>query len=266
LLLTAAVGYWMGVAGSVDPVLLFHVLAGTGLSSAGACALNMVMERKGDARMRRTRRRPIPTGRIKPWEGVLFGGSLAIGGVVWLGIGVGWIAGAISALIVAGYLFAYTPLKPVSSLSTVVGAQVGAAPPLIGWLAARGDLGIGAWSIFAIIVAWQWPHILSMAWMNRRDYEDVDYPLAPVFEGDANRAARHMIASLLTQLAVSLGPVLVGVASWIYAVPATILGGWYLWLGVGFARTRSDQAARKVFLTSLLYLPLLLIFLVVGKS
>jgi protoheme IX farnesyltransferase len=265
VLLTAAAGYWMGLAGSVEPMLLFHVLAGTGLSSAGACALNMVLERKGDARMRRTRSRPIPAGRIRPWEGVAFGGALAAAGVAWLWLGIGWVAGAIAAVITVGYLFAYTPLKPVSSLSTFVGAQVGAAPPLIGWFAARGDLGLGGWTIFAIIVFWQWPHILAMAWMNRHDFKDVDYPLAPVFDGDAGKAARLMVSGLAAQVVVSLGPFFAGIAGWLYAVPAVLLGGWWLGIGIGFARDRSDKAARKVFLASLLYLPLLLIALVIGK-
>ncbi len=265
VVVTAAVGYWMGLTGSVDPVLLFHVLAGTALSSAGACALNMVFEREGDARMRRTRSRPIPAGKIRAIEALVLGVSLAGAGVLWLWIGVGPLAGGLSAAICLGYLFAYTPLKPVSSLSAVIGAQFGAAPPLIGWAAARGGLDPGAWVLFAIMVFWQWPHILSMAWMNRRDYMAVDYPMAPVFEGSGGRAAAHMVIGPAVLLGVSLVPFFIGMAGWIYLVPATLIGSAFLGLGVVFARQRSDEAARRVFLASLLYVPLILAALVAGK-
>ncbi len=266
VVLTAAVGYWIGLRDAIDPWLLFHVLVGTGLASGGACTLNMLVERKGDARMARTRSRPLPAGRVQPWEALLLGVGLAAAGVTWLALGAGAVCGLLAAMIVIGYLFAYTPLKPVSAVSTLIGAQMGAAPPLIGWYAARGDLGLGAWALFAIIVFWQWPHILSMAWMNRHDFIEVDYPFAPVFEGSGNRAARQMIAGLTLQLAVSTAPFALGLAGWIYLVPALALGLGWLWLGVGFARERSTARARRVFLASLLYLPLLLAFLVVGKT
>jgi len=265
VVITAAVGYWMGLRGSVDPVVLFHVLAGTSLSSAGACSLNMVFEREGDARMRRTRNRPIPAGRIRPIEALLAGVALAASGVAWLWMGVGPLAGVLSLAICVGYLFAYTPLKPVSSVSTLIGAQFGAAPPLIGWVAARGGLDPGAWAIFALIVCWQWPHILSMAWMNRRDYIEVDYPMAPVFEGSGGRAAAHMLIGLLTLTGVSLLPFFLGMAGLAYLVPAVVLGVAFSALGVVFARRRTDSAARRVFLSSLLYLPLILAALVAGK-
>lgn len=265
VVLTAAVGYWMGVSGAVDGWILFHALLGTGLSAAGACALNMLMEREGDARMRRTRTRPLPAGRIRPREALFFGLALTVGGVLWLTLGVGWVAGGVSALITLGYLFAYTPLKPVSSLSTLVGAQVGAAPPLIGWFAARGDLGLGGWILFAIIVFWQWPHILSMAWMNREDLIKVNYPLAPVFEGSGRRAGRQMVVGCLALLGVSLVPFFAGMAGLGYLIAAVALGGAFAASGLAFAARRTEPNARRVFLASLLYLPVLLSFLVLAK-
>jgi protoheme IX farnesyltransferase len=266
VVLTAATGYWMGLRGEVNHAVLLHVLAGTALASAGACALNMVLEREGDSRMRRTRSRPIPAGRIRPRDGYVFGVTLVLAGTVWLALGVGWPAGALAGVISAGYLFAYTPLKPVSSLSTLVGAQMGAAPPLIGWVAARGSLGLGAWILFAILVFWQWPHILSMAWINRPDLREVHYPLAPVFEGTGRRAARHMLAGTLALVAASLAPYFSGLAGAMYLVPAAALGLGFLALAAAFARDRTTLRARRVFLASLAYLPLLLIALALGKA
>ena len=264
--LTAATGYWMGLEGGVVPATLMHVLGGTGFSAAGACVLNMVIEREGDARMRRTRSRPLPAGRVRPWEALVLGLTLLLAGVAWLWVGVGWMAGGLSALIALGYLFAYTPLKPVSSLSTIVGAPVGAAPPLIGWLAARGDLGLGAWILFAIIFFWQLPHILSMAWMNRDDFIEVNYPLAPVFEGSGRRAARRMIWSCGALVVASVAPYFAGMTVWPYLVPTLALSLGFVALGVGFAIQRTVPRARRVFLASLLYLPLLLLALVLTKA
>ena len=263
--LTAAVGYWMGVVDNFALWTFLHVIIGTALSSAGACALNMAIEHRVDARMGRTAKRPIPDGRIDVMEGTAFGFALAVAGVAWLGVGVGLLAGLIAAFITIGYLFAYTPLKPMSSVSTLVGALVGAAPPLIGWLAATGALGLGGWLLMAIIVFWQWPHILSMAWMNREDYQAVDYKLAPVADGTERSVAAQMLFSLVTLGVISVLPFWQGMVGWIYLVPAAAVGGWFALLGVRFAFERTRPRARAVFFASLVYLPVVLVALVFGK-
>ena len=263
--LTAAVGYWLGITDNFVFWTFLHVVVGTALSSAGACALNMAIEHRVDARMGRTAKRPIPDGRIDVLEGTAFGFALAVGGVFWLGMGVGIMAGLIAALITVGYLFAYTPLKPMTSISTLVGALVGAAPPLIGWFAATGALSLGGWLLMGIIVFWQWPHILSMAWMNREDYQEVDYKLAPVADGTERSVAGQMLFSLVTLGVVSVLPFWQGMVGWIYLVPATAVGCWFAYLGVRFAMERSRARARATFFASLVYLPVILVALVFGK-
>ncbi len=265
VVLSAAVGYYMALAGAADPRVLFVALMGTGLSSAGACALNMVLEREGDAKMARTRNRPLPAGRISVWSAYAFGLALTLAGVGGLALGVGPVAALISAAIVVGYLFAYTPLKPVSSWSTWVGIPVGAAPPLIGWVAARGTLDAGAWILFGIVSAWQVPHIMAMAWMNRGDLLDAEYPLAPVEDGSERRAAAQMLGGLLVLLVVSWLPFGAGIAGLAYLVPAAIIGLGFTWYGLRFALSPTVRHARSVFLASLAYLPLSFLALVIGK-
>ena len=165
VLLTTLVGFYVGSRGTMDYLLMIHTLLGTGLVAGGAAALNQLLERKHDARMRRTEDRPLPSGRLQPDTVLMFGGFCSVAGLVYLALAVNLLTSALGAITLASYLFVYTPLKRVTSLNTAVGAIPGALPPLMGWTAARGEINAEGWSLFAILFFWQLPHFLAIAWM-----------------------------------------------------------------------------------------------------
>src|SRR2546421_7247685 len=169
ILVTTLVGYYVGVLGTPDYVRMLHLLVGTLLAAGGSLALNQYWERDVDARMERTRTRPLPDGRLAPLEALLFGSAITLAGLLYLGSLVSLMALAVTAVTVALYLFAYTPLKLRTPLCTIVGAVPGALPPVAGWVAARDDLGLGAWVLFGILFLWQLPHTLALARLYRDD-------------------------------------------------------------------------------------------------
>src|SRR5436190_3468430 len=167
VLLTTAVGFYLGSESPIDYMALFHVVFGTAAAAAGAAALNQWWERSADALMRRTRMRPIPAGRMRPIQAFVLGVVLSVFGALYLAIVCNGLSAALAAITIAIYIFAYTPLKRASTANTAVGAIPGAIPPMIGWAAARGSVGAGAWSLFAIVFLWQLPHFFAIAWMYR---------------------------------------------------------------------------------------------------
>src|SRR2546428_2447615 len=171
VLVTTGVGFYVGARGPVDLVRLFNVLVGAALAAAGASALNQWWERDLDALMSRTRTRPVPAGRMRASSALILGCALALVGIVYLALTTNFLATILTALTVVIYIFAYTPLKRVTTTNTLVGAIPGALPPLIGWAAARDSLNFGAWTLFAIVFVWQIPHFFAIAWLCRRDYE-----------------------------------------------------------------------------------------------
>jgi protoheme IX farnesyltransferase len=255
--ITAALGYYIAARGGLDWVTLLHLVGGTLLSSAGAGALNMVLERRLDAKMERTKNRPLPAGRLGAGEATAFGLALSLIGVAWLGFGTNWIVAALSAATIASYLFAYTPLKTKSSLCTLVGAVPGALPPVMGW-AATGSLGPGAWVLFAILFFWQLPHFLALAWMYREDYARGGMPMLPVEEPTGASTGRQVVLQTLALLVVSLLPAGFGLAGEAYLAAALVLGAGFLGFGVAFAAERSRARASRLFFSSIAYLPLLL--------
>jgi protoheme IX farnesyltransferase len=186
--------------------VLFHTLLGTGLLASGTATLNEWHEREGDARMRRTRGRPIPSGRVAPARALAFGVLLSALGFADLALEVNLVAAFWGALTLVCYLFVYTPLKRRTPYSTTVGALPGAAPPLIGYAAARGALAPGAWVLFAILFLWQFPHFLSIAWMYREDYRRGGIAFLPVVEPDGRSTARQMLVGALLLVPASLLP------------------------------------------------------------
>jgi protoheme IX farnesyltransferase len=216
VVLTALVGFVMGSQGPLPVASLAAALVGTGLVAAGASALNMVLERETDALMLRTRTRPLPSGRLRPSEAVVFGMAATTLGLVellWLS---GRSAAAVAFLTWATYLFAYTPLKTRTSLSTVVGAFPGALPPVIGWAAARGSIDHGAFLLFAILFLWQIPHFLAIAWIFREDYARGGLPMLPVLDAEGRITGRQALANSIALLLVSLAPAAAGMAGRAY--------------------------------------------------
>ncbi len=263
VVLTTLVGFLEATVAPRDVWLALHTLAGTALVAAAASTFNQVMERRADGAMIRTMRRPLPDGRLSAAQGAGFGGLLLVAGTLWLWAATTWLAALLALLTALSYLLVYTPLKKVSSASTVVGAVPGAIPPMIGWAAARGSLGPEAWVLFGIVFCWQMPHFLAIATMYRDDYTRAGFRVLPVVAPDGVSTARHAVVWALALLPVSLLPAFIGMAGPWYFAFALALGLAFLGLSVRLMMAPGDLVrARRLFLLSLAYLPLISILLV----
>jgi protoheme IX farnesyltransferase len=262
VLFTVAAGAVLAGGGSVYLPVLLHTLFGTGLVAAGASALNQLLERNSDARMRRTENRPLPAGRMQPLEVLAFGFTLGLGGVIYLAVTIQrpWAA-LIAAVTFISYVFIYTPLKRRTPLNTLVGAVPGALPPLIGWAAIRGTIDPEAWALFFIIFLWQVPHFLAIAWIYREDYAHARLRMLPVLDPDGTRTGRQMLTYSLALIPTSLAPLMFG-AGFIYLSGAVLLGLYFVIRAAGFRRNHSLREARRVLRGSLVYLPSLFALLV----
>jgi protoheme IX farnesyltransferase len=265
VLATTIAGLYLAAPGRVGAALLLHTLVGTALVAGGAAALNQVWEHETDSRMRRTRGRPVPTGRIGIRQGAWYGVVLAAVGLAELAVWTTPMAAVVAGATLASYVLVYTPLKTRTSLATLVGAVPGALPPLIGWAAATGEITLPALVLFGIVFCWQMPHFLALAWMYRDDYRSARIPLLPVAEPDGRRTGRQALVYAAALWPVSLMPAAVGLAGVPYSAVATLLGGAFIALSATFARERSTASARRLFLASILYLPLLLGALVADR-
>jgi protoheme IX farnesyltransferase len=265
VLLTTLGGLYIAAPERVGTVLALHTLLGTALVAGGAAALNQVWERKTDRLMRRTSWRPVASRRLATLESAWFGVTLGGVGIAYLVVAVNVTAAWVAAVTLISYVFFYTPLKTRSSLSTLVGAVPGALPPVIGWAAATGNIGLPAWVLFGIVFFWQMPHFLAIAWIYRDDYARAGIPLLPVLDPDGTRTARQALQYTLGLGPVSLMPVLVGIAGPAYAAVAVLLWAAMLRVTIRFSRIRSHDNARAVFLFSLAYLSLLWTALVVDR-
>src|SRR5437870_3547061 len=266
ILVTTAVGYYVGLAGAPDYARLLHLLVGTLLAAGGSLALNQYWERDVDARMERTRARPLPDGRLAPLEALLFGSALTALGLVYTAVFIGGLALGVTAATAALYLFVYTPLKLRTPLCTLIGAVPGALPPVTGWVAAREDLGVGAWVLFGILFLWQLPHTLAIARLYREDYARAGVLVLPVVDEHGGSTERQMMTGVVALLVVSLLPTLIGLAGGIYFIGALVLGLAFTAASAAQARARSTAAARWVLFASLLYLPVLLALLAFDKA
>ena len=263
VMITAGVAAFVGSGGRLDLMVAILTMVGTGLATAGALALNQYVEREVDGIMVRTRTRPIPSGRIRPAECLIFAVLLLASGVVWLLMLVGWLPAALAALSAAAYHLVYTPLKSRTHLATLAGGVPGAMPMLIGWTAATGTVDGSGLALFAIGYAWQLPHVLGLAWMLREDYALVGFKLIPEDDADGKIIGRHMVAWLVALILVSGIPTYLGLTGVIYLAGAMVVSIIYLIVGMGAARDLTDKAARKVFFGSLLYHPIILVLMLV---
>ena len=265
VLLTTLVGFYLGWRGPMNYGLMFHTLMGTGLVACGAAALNQLLERDHDAKMRRTENRPLPSGRMQPDTVLILGGLMSGLGLLELALAVNLLTSLLGVLTLGSYLFVYTPLKRITTLNTVIGAIPGALPPLMGWTAARDAVTIEGWSLFAILFFWQLPHFLAIAWMYREEYAQAGYVMLPSVDPDGQRTGRQAVSHTLGLLPVSLCPFLFKLAGVVYFAGALILGLLYLWCAIRFARHLTAARARQLFFLSIIYLPLLLGLLVLDK-
>jgi protoheme IX farnesyltransferase len=262
---TTAFGFYVASRNAVDPVLLFHTLLGTTLVASGTSAYNMYLERESDGKMERTRRRPLPEGRLQPVQALAFATALSVGGILYLAAWVNLLTALLATCTLASYLFLYTPMKRWSPLCTLVGAVPGALPPLGGWAAATGSLDAGGWALFAILFLWQLPHSLAIAWMYKEDYARGGFRLLPVVDPDGGSTVRQIVGNALALVPVSLTPVLLGVTGIWYFYGAILLGAVLVASCLRMARTRSRVHARGILLFSVLYLPALLLLMAVDR-
>jgi heme o synthase len=238
-------------------MLLIHTLFGTLLIASGTGTLNQYIERRFDAQMRRTSRRPLAAGRLEPSGVLWFGVAVSAVGSVYLAIAVNPLTSGLSIVTLLTYLFLYTPLKRKTPLCTLVGAFPGAVPPLIGWAAASGAIGSGAWVLSAVVFLWQFPHFMAIAWMYREDYRRAGYCVLP--EGKA----RHLVVSLQTILPLlALFPIAL-LPAWsqpgiLYRLGALLLNLAFFYHGARFVDQRSSTAARRLLTASIIYLPSIL--------
>ncbi len=265
VLVTTLVGFYLASREVPDYVRLLQTLIGTGLAASGTLALNQYLERDVDARMERTRLRPLPDGRLQPTEALAFGAAITGGGVLYLALGVNVLSGLVTAISVGSYLFLYTPLKRRTSLCSIVGAVPGALPPVIGWGAARGELSLEAWVLFAILFLWQIPHSLAIARLYRDDYARAGIQLLPVVEPDGRSTGRQVVSNCLALLGVGLLPTFIGLAGLVYFFAALALGIAFLCCGIGLAISYSEGAARRLLFASLVYLPAELLVMALDK-
>jgi protoheme IX farnesyltransferase len=263
VLITTAAGYFFA-APHVDWALLLNALAGTALVAAGTNALNQYIERDHDARMKRTRLRPLPDGRISPRAALLFSIAIAIIGTVYLGLAVNWLTAALGAFTLTTYIFVYTPLKRVSTICTLIGAIPGAIPPLMGWTAATGSIRAGGWIIFAILFFWQLPHFMAISWMYRDDYARGGFAMLAVQDKDGQTTARHAVFYSFALLTVSVLPPLFGLSTFVYLAGAVIAGAALTFASFAFLASRTLARARRLFMASNIYLVVMMALLVLA--
>jgi protoheme IX farnesyltransferase len=266
---TAAAGFWMSAPGSSAHfpwASLVHTVLGTVLVSSGAATLNQLIELRFDAQMRRTARRPLVSRRIGPSHALWFGISLAVIGAIYLAVTSNALASLLSVSTLLAYLFLYTPLKRKTPLCILIGAFPGAAPPLIGWAAARGRLDSNAWLLFAIVFLWQFPHFMAIAWMYREDYARAGYSVLPASGIRERFVAWQSVLPALVLFGVALVPAARGESGIVCLAGAVVLGGVFLCYSVRFALQMSTVSARRLLVASIVYLPLLFGLLALDKK
>jgi len=263
---TTAVGFALASVGPIDWALLGWTCGGTALAAASASLFNQLFERRRDALMHRTRGRPLPAQQIGP--ATVFVAAVVTGyaGAALLGLKVGLLPAALAAINILLYALLYTPLKPRTTFNTLVGAVCGAIPPMIGWAAVTGALEPGAWLLGGLLFVWQIPHFLALAWMYREDYARGGHAMLPVRDHGGEITAQAVILTTLPLIPLGLSATLLGLAGVWSALVSLILALWFLWLAFGFYRARDHASARKLFLGSITYLPLVLAVMTLDRG
>ncbi len=266
VLVTTLAGFYLAAPGGLDLALAINLLAGTALAAAGTLALNQYMERDTDALMLRTRHRPLPDGRLRPLEALIFGLAATAAGLGYLAVSTNWLCTAITAAITVIYLFAYTPLKRVTWACDIVGAIPGALPPVAGWAAVRGTVALQPMVMFAIMFLWQLPHTFAVARLYRDDYRRAGIKLLPEDARWGNPSDIVVIAACIALIVVGIAPTLMGVAGTPYLVVAAVLSAGMLGFGIAMVSAPDEpHPARRLLFASLVYLPIVLLMMVVDK-
>jgi protoheme IX farnesyltransferase len=265
-LVTVAIGFLLGAPGAVSTTRLILTLLGTGLVAGGASAWNMILERDRDARMRRTSNRPLPSGKLSLLEAVIFGTTISVVGLAILVCTVNGLSAGVAATTFVLYVGLYTPLKSVTTLNTAIGAIPGALPPVIGWAAATGRLGVEAWALFLIMFLWQFPHFLAIAWIYREDYARGGYRMLPNVDPGGAMTGRQAAWHAFLLLFAGLIPSFIGLGGRWYFAGALVLGLFYFYHATRFWLDVNDRSARRLLRASFVYLPLVLLLLLLDLS
>ena len=266
VVVTVAAGYVLASSGSAPAWILVHTLLGTALVAGGTGALNQVLERDVDALMRRTRTRPIPSGRVAAGDAAAFAWLLAGSGLAYLAFAVNAATAAVAAATLLSYAFLYTPLKRRTPLAALVGAVPGALPIVGGWTAAGGGAGAEVAILFGIVFLWQLPHVLALGWLHRDDYARAGLRTWSVGDGDGRRTFRYAALCAGVLLPVSVAPASLGMAGLLSLAGAAAVSAWFLWTALVAYRERSTAAARRLFTASLIYLPAILLLLLADRG
>jgi heme o synthase len=266
VLISTWVGFDLGWRGPFRLLPLVHTLVGTLLVASGTATLNQYLERDFDAQMRRTARRPLPSGRLRSFEALCFGVLLSLAGAAYLALAINTLTSLLAVATLVGYLALYTPLKRRTAWCMFMGAFPGAIPPLIGWAAARGSLSFEPVVLSAVVFLWQFPHFLSIAWMYREDYARAGYRMLPTDDASGRSMAWQVVVSSLLLVPMSLAPAWFGETGVLYFLGALLLGLAYTSYGMRLATLRSRAVARQVLLASVIYLPLIFGLLMLDKK
>jgi len=258
VLMTTGAGFYMGAHGPMPWLHMLHVIFGTMMIAAGTAALNHYIERESDRFMRRTASRPLPAGQLTPAEALRFGLGLALAGAVDLYYSAGSIACLLGVFTSLSYLLAYTPLKKRTVWATFIGAIPGAIPPMIGWTAATGELGTGAWLLFAIVFLWQFPHFHAISWMYREDYARAGILMLPVVDKDGTRTFRQIVLYAASLVAVSLLPAIMGFAGMLYFFGALVTCTGLVQVCLWAASAKTNTRAKWLMHATVLHIPILL--------
>ena len=267
--ITTAMGFVLGASragAGLDWLLLLATLAGASLSCMGAAVFNQVVERDADAMMRRTADRPLAAGRLTVGESLASATAVSCLGVGLLAAAANPLAAALSAGTILSYVFLYTPMKRLTPAALFVGAVPGAMPPVIGYAAASGDVGLAAWLLFAIMFVWQVPHFLAIAWLYKQDYARAGMPMIPVNHPEGATTFWWLVGSAAVTLVVGVLPPTLGVGGWASLAAGVVCGGLFLLAAMRSFLRRTDASARLVFFASLVYLPVVLLVLVIDAA
>ena len=265
LVLTSAAGFYLGSSANFNFVIFTNAMIGITLLAFGVATLNQVWERKTDALMERTAKRPLVVGKVTFNEALIFGLLQCAVAEIYLTFLVNGLTAILGFVVIVGYVLLYTPLKTRTSASTAIGAIPGALPPLMGWTSASNEITLGAWILFALLFLWQFPHFLAIAWMYREQYAKAGILMLPVIEPEGKITAKQIVIFTILLLPISVAPFFIGLAGWFYLIGASVLGIWFLTASIGAARAKTNEKARKLLLVSVIYLPLIFLLMVFNK-
>jgi protoheme IX farnesyltransferase len=262
LVLTSAAGFYLGSYQGFNFVLFINSMVGIAFLAFGVATLNQYIERNTDRLMARTATRPLPTNKITPNEALIFGIVQCAVAELYLLFLVNGLTAGLGLIVIVGYVFLYTPLKTKTSVSTAIGALPGAMPPLMGWTSAADNITLGAWTLFAILFLWQFPHFLAIATMYKEEYRNAGIKMLPAVEKDGRITAYQIVMFSILLVPTSLAPFFIGFSGIYYLIGAILLGFWFLWTSIEAARAKTVEKSRKLLLVSVLYLPIIFALMV----